>query len=79
MNGRITVPVDADGTACDYLLFLAFAPTGVFYSHQCGGVSCMQNEAEGFTVQVGDDQIRAELYSWFLTQGEGQLNNLLTV
>jgi hypothetical protein len=72
---RIAVPIDADGTACDYLLFLAFAPTGVFYSHQCGGFSCTQNEAEGFIVQVGDDQIREELYSWFQSEFRGSCMN----
>jgi hypothetical protein len=71
VKSRILVPIDADGTACDYLLFLAFAPTGVFYSHQCGGFSCTQNEAQGFIVQVGDNQIREELYSWFQTEFRG--------
>ena len=75
MKPRIAVPIDADCTACDYLLFLAFAPTGVFYSHQCGGFSCTQNEAEGFIVQVGDDQIREELYSWFQSEFRGSCMN----
>jgi len=35
----------------------------------------MQNEAEGFIVQVGDDQIRDELYSWFQTEFRGACMN----
>jgi len=75
VKARTKVPIDADGSACPYLLFLVFAPTDVFYSHQCGGLACIQNEAEGFLVQVGDDKLREELYSWFQSEFRGSCMN----
>jgi hypothetical protein len=51
MNAYIVLDPAGDGDIG--VVLLVAAKTGVFYSNQCGGAHCLQNEMEGFLIPLG--------------------------
>ena len=49
----VVVEIPADQS----LYVIIHADTGVFYQHQCGGVGCYQNEAEGYLMALHMDEL----------------------
>jgi len=43
--------------SCNVVALIVEHPTGVFYSQQCGGISCTHPEVEGFCIPInGNDE-----------------------
>ncbi len=49
--GRITIDVDPFGDDFEAVLIIS-APTGIFYTAQSGGMSCLHPESEGFAISL---------------------------
>ncbi|WP_203909179.1 DUF6210 family protein [Rhizocola hellebori] len=66
-NEETTIHVDFNpqDAVPEVLGLIVAAPTGVLYGNQCGGLTCLYQELEGYLVNVGRAQSFIEFFAKF--------------
>ncbi len=53
------------------MLTIVAHPTGVVYSHQCGGHSSLEQSLEGFLIPLGEPDLAQGIFDWFWREFRG--------
>jgi hypothetical protein len=63
--------LNPDGSQDPGLVVIVQHPTGVMYSHQCGGHATLMRQLEGFLLPLGEAVHAQALFDWYWQEFQG--------